>query len=88
MALAVFVLFLALSFAGCTRYVIATVRGKEEDAEKYKLFSLAMPMVVNILVNNVTETNMVLMGANFFQAVFWFAAGLTVFCITKKTKEM
>ena len=87
-ALAVFVLFLALSFAGCTRYVIATVRGKEEDAEKYKLFSLAMPMVVNILVNNVTETNMVLMGANFFQAVFWFAAGLTVFCITKKTKEM
>ncbi len=55
--------------------------------ERYTLFALCMPMVVCILVNNVVETNFVLMGANFFQAMFWFVAGACVLCVSKGQEE-
>ena len=45
-------------------------------------------MVLAILANNVFESNFVLMGANFFQALFWFLAGATVFCAGTKQEEI
>ena len=82
-ALAAFLLFLVL----CAVRSLVFMLKKDRDSEKEKLFSLALPMVVNILANNVTETNMVLMGANFIQAMFWFAAGIVVFCIAKEKQQ-
>ena len=83
-ALGIYLVFIAICGIKSVIYLFKTVKAPEEDCERYKLFSLALPMVANILVNNVVESNMVLMGANFFQAVFWFAAGITVFCISKR----
>jgi len=82
-ALLAFVAFLAI----CAVRSLIFMFKKDRDSEKEKLFSLALPMVINILANNVTETNMVLMGANFFQAMFWFAAGIVVFCTVKEKKQ-
>lgn len=45
------------------------------DSRAYALFSATAPMVLTILVNNVFETNFVLMGASFIQAFFWLIAG-------------
>lgn len=84
-AFGIFVLFVIIC---AVKSVVYLCKSGSADYEKYKLFSLALPMVVNILANNVVESNMALMGANYFQALFWFVAGLTVFCVyTKKEKK-
>lgn len=57
------------------------------DDKSYLLFSLALPMVLAVLINNVFETNFVLMGANFIQAVFWFAAGICIHSTSAAKKE-
>lgn len=86
-ALIAMLAFLVLAAYLAIRFIILALKDKTvADGEKYKLFSLCMPMVLTILANNVVETNFVLMGANFFQAVFWFAAGACIFCI-KPQKE-
>ena len=48
------------------------------DNPSYLMFAITFPLVLAILSNNVVETNFVLMGANFFQALFWFVAGVCV----------
>ncbi|MBQ8606250.1 MAG: O-antigen ligase family protein [Clostridia bacterium] len=87
-ALAAMLAFLVLSFVKTITFTSKTVRGKiAPDSDLYKLFSLCIPMVTAILSNNIVETNFVLMGANFFQAVFWFAAGALVFCFKSMHEE-
>ncbi len=83
-AFALFVIFIMIC---AVKSVIYLFKSGDGDPEKYKLFSLSLPMVVNILANNVVESNMALMGANFFQALFWFAAGLTVFCVCNRKEQ-
>ena len=43
-----------------------------------RLLALCLAVAVYVLVNNLFETNMVLMSTNPIQAIFWFAAGVTV----------
>jgi hypothetical protein len=45
-------------------------------------------MVLCILGNNFVETNFVLMGANFFQALFWVLAGAAVLSAGAKQEEV
>lgn len=53
------------------------------------VFTLSLPIVCACLVNNLMESNFVLMGASFLQAIFWFAAGACVQAIeeTKTSKN-
>lgn len=88
-ALALMLIFLLICFVKCLGMFFRGVKQNlEADDLRYTLFALSAPMVVCILVDNLVETNFVLMGANFFQAVFWFAAGICVFCVTQKRKEI
>lgn len=87
-ALVLMLVFLLICFAKCLGMFLRGVKhNMEADNLQYTLFALSTPMVVCILVDNLVETNFVLMGANFFQAVFWFTAGICVFCVTQKRKE-
>ena len=87
-ALLAMLLFLALCFIRCARCFIVCVHRKRSTGERYTVFALTLPMVLCILGNNIVETNFVLMGANFFQALFWFLAGATVFCAGTKQEEI
>jgi hypothetical protein len=80
-------LFIALCFVRCFRYFCRALRHGGCADERYVVFALSLPMVLCILGNNIVETNFVLMGANFFQAVFWFVAGICVLCVTQARKE-
>ena len=63
----------------CAKHIFFAASGKRDaGTNANRIFTLCIPLVVAILANNVMETNFVLMGANFFQAVFWFAAGACV----------
>ena len=87
-ALGLMLVFLLICFVKCLGMFFRGVKhNMEADNLQYTLFALSTPMVVCILVDNLVETNFVLMGANFFQAVFWFAAGICVFCVIQKRKE-
>ena len=81
-ALVLMLAFLAVCVAKCFGCYIGGFKANTGFSDlRYTLFSLCTPMVVCILVNNVVETNFVLMGANFFQALFWFVAGICVLCV-------
>ena len=85
--LALMLLFLLICFVKCLKmFFLGVKHNLEADNLQYTLFALSAPMVVCILVDNLVETNFVLMGANFFQAIFWFAAGICVFCVTQTGK--
>lgn len=87
-AFASMLVFLILAVIGTISFLIKCAKNKDlADGKLYTLFSLAMPMVLAVLSNNVVETNFVLMGANFFQAVFWFVAGICVFCFIKSKEK-
>lgn len=87
-ALGLMLIFLVICFVKCLGMFFWGVKhNMKADNLQYTLFALSAPMVVCILVDNLVETNFVLMGANFFQAVFWFAAGVCVFCVTQTRKE-
>ncbi len=75
-------IFLVLCAVKAVRYLAGTVFSGRlpMDTKAYAVFSLLLPMVLAILVNNVFETNFVLMGANFFQAFFWLIAGACIHC--------
>lgn len=74
--------FLILCVIKCIQYVVGLGKGTiDPKSPASVVFSLALPMVVAFVVNNVMETNFVLMGANFFQAIFWFCAGACVLAI-------
>lgn len=71
--------FLAVCVVLCILHVVKLTNGKRNPlTDANRVFTLCIPMVVAILANNMMETNFVLMGANLFQAVFWFAAGACV----------
>ncbi|MBE7056768.1 MAG: hypothetical protein E7388_04925 [Ruminococcaceae bacterium] len=57
------------------------------DTDSYLVFSVTLPMVIAVLVDNVFETNFVLMGANFIQAFFWFVAGACVMSMIEGVKN-
>ena len=87
-ALLLMLVFLIICFIKCLGMFAWGVKNNMEANNLcYTLFALCAPMVVCILVDNLVETNFVLMGANFFQAVFWFAAGVCVLCVTQKREE-
>lgn len=87
-ALGLMLLFLVICFVKCLGMFFRGIKNNcDTEDPNYTLFALSAPMVVCILVDNLVETNFVLMGANFFQAIFWFAAGICVFCVTQKRKE-
>ena len=87
-ALALMLIFLLICFVKCLGMFFRGVKQNlQANHLTYTLFALSAPMVVCILVDNLVETNFVLMGANFFQAIFWFAAGICVFCVTQTRKE-
>ena len=87
-ALGLMLIYLIICFVKCLGMFFWGVKHNiEADDLHYTLFALSAPMVVCILVDNLVETNFALMGANFFQAVFWFAAGICVLCVTQKRKE-
>jgi hypothetical protein len=77
-ALLAMLLFIVLCFVRCLRYYCISIREKACTGERYIIFALSLPMVLCILGNNIVETNFVLMGANFFQALFWVLAGAAV----------
>lgn len=75
--------FLAARYAGRTLF-----SGKLPlDTAAYTLFSLTLPMVMAILINNVVESNFALMGANFIQAFFWFVTGACVLSMREGAKR-
>ncbi len=82
-ALALMVSFLLLCTCKALRFFFTQFL-TAGNGSSYLLFALTLPMVIAMLVNNVVETNFVLMGANFFQAIFWFAAGACVASISRK----
>lgn len=87
-ALGLMLIYLVLCFVKCLGMFAWGVKHNiERNNLQYTLFALSAPMVVCILVDNLVETNFVLMGANFFQAVFWFVAGICVLCVTQMRKE-
>lgn len=87
-ALALMLVYLLICFVKCLGMFTWGIKHNiQRDNLQYTLFALTAPMVVCILVDNLVETNFVLMGANFFQAIFWFAAGICVFCVTQKREE-
>ena len=45
-------------------------------------------IVLYILINNLFETNMALMGANSFQAAFWLCSGYVVSICNIKKKDL
>ncbi len=86
LALLPLLVFLLLCVVKAFRFAGGTLltRKRSTDTKAYELFSLSFPVVLMILVNNVFETNFVLMGANFIQAFFWFIAGV---CVQSMQKE-
>ena len=87
-ALGLMLIFLVICFVKCLgMFTWGVKQNIERNNLQYTLFALSAPMVVCILADNLVETNFVLMGANFFQAVFWFAAGICVLCVTQMRKE-
>jgi O-antigen ligase len=87
-ALVAMLVFLALCFIRCLRYFWRSVRDRACIGERYHVFALSLPMVLCILGNNFVETNFVLMGANFFQALFWVLAGAAVLIAGAKQEEV
>lgn len=87
-ALLAMLLFIVLCFVRCFRYFCRALRQGGCADERYVVFALSLPMVLCILGNNIVETNFVLMGANFFQAMFWVLAGAAVFCAPGKQEEV
>lgn len=87
-ALLAMLVFLALCFVRCLRYFWHSIRDKACAGERYHVFALSLPMVLCILGNNFVETNFVLMGANFFQALFWVLAGAAVLSAGAKQEEV
>ena len=80
--------FLLWCFVLMIRFLIKQFKnGADLSAPCYQMFSWTMPMVLAILANNVFETNFVLMGANFFQAFFWFVAGACVLSMREGVKK-
>ncbi|MBQ9859069.1 MAG: hypothetical protein IJO76_00120 [Clostridia bacterium] len=80
--------FLVWCLVLTVRFLIKLFKGKTDLADPhYQMFSWTMPMVLAILANNVFETNFVLMGANFFQAFFWFVAGACVLSMREGVKK-
>ncbi len=79
-------MFLLYCVIKVIKHLSATLFAGKAKSKDYLIFALVLPMVLAILINNVFETNFVLMGANFFQAIFWFAAGACIQC-TKKGAE-
>lgn len=82
--------FIGLCVVLVIKFMINNVFKKERkcDKDSYLIFEICLPMVLTILSNNVFETNFVLMGANFFQALFWFTAGACVFVMSKKKADI
>lgn len=87
-ALMAMLLFLILCFIRCVRYFYIAVHKNGCTGDHYSVFAFSLSMVLCILANNIVETNFVLMGANFFQALFWFLAGAAVFCASDKREEV
>ena len=80
--------FLAWCAIKAIAFLIATLRGKIAITDPaYRMFSWTLPMVLAILINNVFESNFALMGANFFQAFFWFVAGACVLSMREGAKK-
>lgn len=80
--------FLLLCFIKCVKFWMKSVNEKENDGNnRYMLFAVCVPLVVAILVDNVVETNFVMMGPSFFQALFWFVAGVCVYCVAKNQED-
>jgi hypothetical protein len=87
-ALVAMLVFLVLCFIRCLRYFWRSVRDRACIGDRYHVFALSLPMVLCILGNNFVETNFVLMGANFFQALFWVLAGAAVLSAGAKQEEV
>ncbi len=88
LALIPMLIWLALCVINVIKRLIAACKGKfDTSSSAYAVFSLALPMVLAVLMNNVFETNFVLMGANFIQAIFWFAAGACVMSLKAKQEQ-
>ena len=89
LALLPMVAFLVLCAIKAIRYLSGALFSGRLAANSvaYELFSLTLPMVLAVLVNNVVETNFVLMGANFIQAFFWFVAGACVQSMNEGVKK-
>jgi hypothetical protein len=87
-ALVAMLVFLVLCFIRCLRYFWRSVRDRACIGDRYHVFALSLPMVLCILGNNFVETNFVLMGANFFQALFWVLAGAAVLSAGVKQEEV
>ena len=51
---------------------------------KSKLMAATVAIIVYFLANNVMETNFLMYGANFFQAIFWFFVGIMYTCCNFK----
>ena len=86
MAFIPMLVFLLYCVIKVIKHLATTLFAGNTKSKSYLIFALAVPMVLAILINNVFETNFVLMGANFFQAIFWFAAGACI-QFTKKGAE-
>ncbi len=85
--MAVFLLWCAVRALGYAGGALLT-RRRPTDSRAYALFSVTLPMILAILVNNVFETNFVLMGANFIGAFFWLIAGACVQSIREGVEEV
>lgn len=68
-------LLLVFFLLTCVRRIIGNILDDTTPLMTYLLSTY----VVLIVVNNIHETNIVMMGANFFQGLFWFALGACVF---------
>lgn len=79
--------FLVLSAVKVIRYLrkLSLPDRVMQSDEGYLIFMLCLPMLLSILSNNIVETNFVLMGANFIQAIFWFVAGV---CVQSMNEEI
>lgn len=69
------------------KYLIMLAKSKKDvkSDKGYHIFMLCLPLLLAILSNNLVETNFVLMGANFIQAIFWFVAGVCVQSMREET---
>ena len=81
--------FLAWCAYLAVRYMAKSLLGGKwpMNTAAYALFSVTLPMVLGVLVDNVVESNFALMGANFIQAFFWVVAGACVLSMCEGAKE-
>lgn len=71
--------------------LVKTVRAyAQADRWSRRVLALCLAVLTYVLVNNLFETNMVLMSTNPIQAIFWFVAGVDISvcnCVERRKEE-